>query len=238
MANGDCIFIYKSNKQPKNLLILKENYHDTIQEISIEQPSSIIQENNNIVSKGTKQDNQDNNDSLSFNLIKSNDVNAETYSLIEINEKYIAAACINLENSSYIKLFDVNNNFDLKKDIYSDMICGGSYIMNLVENRKVLVVGCNKGFCLISTKTLDKIKTIDIKMSIISIGVLYDNNMICCAIDEKNSKKIIEFRYMPDTKDIKESDGSIKLKDEVWDLKCFNNKIYFIFKSSLNIFQK
>ena len=238
MANGDCIFIYKSNKQPKNLLILKENYHDTIQEISIEQPSSIIQENNNIVSKGTKQDNQNNNDSLSFNLIKSNYVNAETYSLIEINEKYIAAACINSENSSYIKLFDVNNNFDLKKDIYSDMICGGSYIMNLVEYREVLVVGCNKGFCLISTKTLDIIKTIDIKMSIISIGVLYDNNMICCAIDEKNSKKIIEFRYMPDSKNIKEGDGSIQLKDEVWDLKCFNNKIYFIFKSSLNIFQK
>ena len=34
-----------------------------------------------------------------------------------------------------------------KKDILTDMICGGNYIMNLVENRKVLIVGYNKGFC-------------------------------------------------------------------------------------------
>ena len=226
MANSNYIFIYKSNKKPKNLLILKENYHDIIEEMSIEQPIPNIQES------------KINNDSLSFNLIKNKILNAEAYSLIEINEKYIAAACIGLDKNSYIKFFDVNNNFDLKKDIRTDMICGGNYIMNLVENRKVLIVGYNKGFCLISTKTLGIINNVEINLSIISIGILYDNTMVCCTIDDKNIKKLIEFRYIPDIYNIEASDGSIKLKEEIWDLKCFNNIIYFLFKSSLNIFQK
>jgi hypothetical protein len=226
MANSNYIFIYKSNKKPKNLLILKENYHDIIEEMSIEQPIPNIQES------------KINNDSLSFNLIKNKILNAEAYSLIEINEKYIAAACIGLDKNSYIKFFDISKNFVLKKDILTDMICGGNYIMNLVENRKVLIVGYNKGFCLISTKTLEIINNVEINLSIISIGILYDNTMVCCTIDDKNLKKLIEFRYIPDSYNIEASDGSIKLKEEIWDLKCFNNIIYFLFKSSLNIFQK
>ena len=227
IADSDYIFIYKSNKKPKNLLILKNKYYDTIHEISKELPNCIIQESN-----------INNKDSLSFNLIKKQILNAEAYSLIEINEKYIAAACIRSDNNPYIKFFDVNNNFYLKKDIRTDMFCGGNYIINLVDNRKILVVGYIKGFCLISTKTLDIIKNVDIDMKIISIGALYDNTMICCVIDKKNSKRIIEFSYIPDNNNIKESGGSLKIQDEIWDLKCFSNKIYFILKSSLNIFQK
>ena len=36
--------------------------------------------------------------------------------------------------------------------------CGGSYIMSLVDNGKVLIVGTTKGFCFISTKTLQILK--------------------------------------------------------------------------------
>jgi len=239
MANSNNIFIYKSNKQPKNLLILKENYHDTIQEISIEQPTFIFQESN-IIPKETLQNNQNKNDFLSFNLINKINIDDEIYSLIEINEKYIAAACFNSEDNFYsVKFFDVNNNFELKKSINTKAISGGSYIMNLVENRKVLVVGCYNGFQLISTKNLSATNSIDFNMSIISIGVLYDNTLICCGIEEKtNFKQIIEFRYNAEIDLILKSDDNVKLESEVWDLKCFNEKIYYILNSSLNIFEK
>ena len=238
IANSDYMFIYKSNKQPKNLLILKENYHDTIQEISIEQPTFIMQENNNMP-KEYNQNNQNNNDSFSFNLINKIILNAVAYSLIEINEKYIAAAYISFDNNYFINFFDVNNNFELEKEINTDMIYGGNYIMNLVDNRKVLVVGSIKGFYFISINNLEIIKYVNMNMGIISIGVLYDNTMICCAIDDdKKCKKLLEIRYIPESCKIKISDGFVKLEGETWDLKCFNNKIYFILNSSINIFQK
>jgi len=239
MANRNNIFIYKSNKQPKNLFILKENYHDTIQEISIEQPTFIFQESNTLP-KESLQNNQNNNDLLSFNLINKKNIYFQIYSLIEINEKYIAAACFNSEDNSYsIKFFDVNNNFELKKSINTKAISGGSYIMNLVENRKVLVIGCINGFQLISTKDLRATNSVKLNMSIISIGVLYDNTLICCTIEDKtNFKQIIEFRYNADSDRILKSDDHVKLESEIWDLKCFNKKIYYILNSSLNIFEK
>ena len=231
MANSNYIFIYKSNKQPKSFLIF-----DSIQGINIEQPNFLNQDND--ISKGIKENTQNNNDPFNFNLINKVILKTEAYSLIEINEEYMAAACISSDSNYSINFFNINNNFKLEKDLNSEVFCGGSYIMNLVDNRKVLIVGNTKGFCLISIKNFEIIESVELNMSIISIGALYDDTMICCAIDDKNLKKIIEIKYNESHRKIKLSNGFIKLENEAWDLKCFNKKIYFIFNSSINIFQK
>ena len=231
IANNNYIFFYKSNNQPNNSFIFNENYHGIKKDI----PNLIFQGDNN-ASKEYNQNKNNSNKPLSFDLIETIQINSLAYSLIEINEKYIAAGCI---NSNCINFFDVNNKFEIKKSINDINIYGGSYIMNLVDDRKVLIVGLAKGFCFISTKTLDKLKIYNnIDMSIISLGVIYDNTIICCAINKRKEKKILQVEYLPEKSHIKINKSNVPLEDEVWDLKCFDNNIYFISNSDLNIFQK
>ena len=227
ISNDYYIFFYKSNKQPNNLMSFKDNYHGSIQEISIVQPTFIQGVNN--------YNNSNNNKPLNFDLIETIQLNTLAHALIEINEKYIAAACTNINS---IKFFDVNNKFEEKKSINYINTCGGSYIMNLVDNRKVLIVGTTIGFCFISTKTLEILKKYNKDMSIISLGVFNDNTIICCAINKRNENKILQVEYLPENSHIKINNSNFESEDEVWDLKCFDNNIYFISNSDLNIFQK
>jgi hypothetical protein len=227
ISNDYYIFFYKSNKQPNKLMIFKDNYHGSIQEISIVQPTFIQGVNN--------YNNSNNNKPLNFDLIETIQLNTLAHALIEINEKYIAAACTNINS---IKFFDVNNKFEEKKSINYINTCGGSYIMNLVDNRKVLIVGTTIGFCFISTKTLEILKKYNKDMSIISLGVFNDNTIICCAINKRNENKILQVEYLPENSHIKINNSNFESEDEVWDLKCFDNNIYFISNSDLNIFQK
>ena len=232
MANDYYIFFYKSNKLPNNLMIYKDEYHGSIQDISKEQPTSIIQGLNNISKEYNQNNNNSNNKPVKFDLIETIQLNTLANSLVEINEKYIAAVCT---NSNSIKFFDVNNKFEEKISINDINTCGGSYIMNLVDNGNILIVGTTKGFCLISTKTLEILKKFNKNMKIISLGVIYDNTIICCAIIEGNEKKILQVKYLPEKSDIKINDSNNKEKDEVWDLKCFGNNIYFISNTDLII---
>ena len=227
ISNDYYIFFYKSNMQPNKLMIFKDNYHGSIQEISIVQPTFIQGVNNYNKSNNTKP--------LNFDLIETIQLNTLAHALIEINEKYIAAACTNINS---IKFFDVNNKFEEKKSINYINTCGGSYIMNLVDNRKVLIVGTTIGFCFISTKTLEILKKYNKDMSIISLGVFNDNTIICCAINKRNENKILQVEYLPENSHIKINNSNFESEDEVWDLKCFDNNIYFISNSDLNIFQK
>ena len=237
IANDYYIFFYKSNKQPNNLMSFKENYHGSIQEISLVQPTFI--QGVNIISKEYNQNNNNNesnsNKPLNFDLIETVQLNTLAHSLIEINEKYIVAACT---NANSIKFFDVNNKFEEKKNINNINTCGGSYIMSLVDNGEVLIVGTTIGFCFISTKTLEILKKYYNDMKIISLGIIYNNTVICCAISNTNEKKILQVEYLPEKTHIKINDSNYKAEDEVWDLKCFNNIIYFISNSDFNIFQK
>lgn len=75
-------------------------------------------------------------------------------------------------------------------------------------------------------------------MSIISLGVFNDNTIICCAINKRNENKILQVEYLPENSHIKINNSNFESEDEVWDLKCFDNNIYFISNSDLNIFQK
>lgn len=190
----------------------------------------IANENNIFIYKSNKvpkflniPDNTD--DNLQFTLLTKIQSDTLIHSLIEINERYLAAACPNTES---IKIFDMNNNFIKYTEINGINSTRGSNIFLVLPQKNLLIVACNDGFKYISTIKMRKIKSVHCRYSVLCVDFFKDNIFICSCNDKNKNKikqyKINDFSYELD----KISERASKNNDEIWKLKKVNERIFFL----------
>ena len=209
------ILIWKSNKQPQNISFIDFYYENQMENKSIIQPPSILEE----IQKN-KEDNIKKDEPLYFTLVKDIELNTLTRCLIEVNEKYIAAAC----KDNTVKIFNVKNKFKKVVEVKKIPISFGSNILSL-PNENFIMVGCVNGFYLISTKDFNSTKEIRCKYSVICLETLTKNEIICCCI-ERNNNKIKHYKIEENLDLIKSSEKKVH-KTEIWNLKIINNRIFY-----------
>ena len=209
------ILIWKSNKQPKNISFIDFYYENQMEKTSIIQNPSILEE----IQKN-KEDYIKKDEPLHFTLFKDIELNTLTRSLIEVNEKYIAAAC----KDNTIKIFNIQNKFKKVSEVKKIPISCGSNILSL-PNENFIMVACINGFYLISTKDFNSIKEIPCKYSVTCLETLTKNEIICCCV-EKNNNKIKHYKIEENLDLIKFSEKKVH-KNEIWNLKIINNRIFY-----------
>ena len=212
------ILIWESNKHPIKMKIQK-NYNS---EEESEETSEDNDRTNSFSDDSVQDENDDNTKPLYFTEIKDIELYTPTRSIIEVNEKYIAAVNI---NENCIKFFDVEN-FEEVKEIDRINASNGSNILTLLPKLKILVVGCKNGFVLISTETLKVLKLVETDYSVTCIE-FFDEKIILCGSKERNGNKIRQYKIRKDSMTFKKlSEISIK-ENEVWNLKNINNTIFY-----------
>lgn len=200
------ILIWESNKQPKQL---KHPENEENEKFNNAQPSFDLEED-------------DKNQQLSFTLIKTITLKSKIRCLIEMNEKYLAAAC-NVNKS--INFFNVQN-FEKVSEIKEVRCSGGSKILSILPKKNILVVACTDGFCLIHTKKLRKVKEVHCRYSVTSLECLTKKSLICCC-SEKNENKIKQYKIDEFSYEFKKSSEKNVHNVEIWNLKTICNKIFF-----------
>ena len=223
------ILIWKSNKQPKNIKMPDFNKEivDTI--ITEESFSS-----EDIYEKEEEKEEEivDEDESLHFTLFKDIKINTLTRCLIEVNEKYIAAACT---SSNTIKFIDTQNNFEVIKEISKIPITCGNNILSLLSQKDKFVVACKDGFRLVSTKKFE-VNRIHCKYMVTSLLGLKKNLILSCGVYQKEKKirqhKIDELS----SQFLKYSEKNLH-DVEIWHFKVANNRIFYSSKNYLFILE-
>ena len=217
------ISIYKSNKMPKNLKPPGIGYHDKPEEYSIVQPSFISNLNESLSFEEFK--NENNNISITFELINNKKLNTQIGCISEVNEKFIVATCPKINS---IKFFDMHNKFKEYINIPNINPNIGKDTISITYDRSKLLVGCLDGICIISLSNLKKINEIHLKQSILSLDFLYDDCIVCMSLKEK---EIFEKQYLfkKNYKQIaKLSQKKIYSKNEVNWIKVIRDKIFYL----------
>ena len=152
-------------------------------------------------------------------------LNTLIQNLLEVNNKYLIASC---PKKNKIIFFDIKNNFKSSKEIEGINISFGSNNLALINENKILVIGTMNGFELISIKNLIKIKSIHCKYSVISLEKINENTIICCNKDKYKENKMRQFKINNTNYDFKKISERNINNNEIWKLKYFNGKIYFL----------
>ena len=211
------ILIWKSNKQPQNIAFMDFFYENQMEKKRTAQSLSILEEMQKNQEDILKKD-----EPLYFTLVKDIELNTLTHCIIEVNEKYIAAACT---KDNTIKIFNVQNNFKKVAEIKKKIpISCGSNILSL-PNEQYLMVGCTNGFYLISTQDFHSTKEIQCKYSVTCIETIRKNEILCCCV-EKNNNKIKHYKIEDNLDLIKSSEKKVH-KNEIWNLKVINKRIFY-----------
>ena len=224
------ILIWKSNKQPKNIKMPEFNKEITDTIITEESFSS----DDIIVNEEEKEEEVqiDNNEPMHFTLFKDIKINTLIRCLIEVNEKYIVAACT---STNTIKYIDTQKNFEVVKEIPKMPISCGNNILSIFSQKDKFLVACKDGFRLISTKKFE-INRIHCKYMVTSLLALNKNLIISCGVYQQERKfrqhKINEFTSQFSKKSEK------NLHDiEVWHFKAANNRIFYSSSNYLYILE-
>ena len=156
---------------------------------------------------------------------KKIELNTLIQNLIEVNNKYLIASC---PKKNKIIFFDIKNDFKLSNEIGDINISFSSNNFALINDNKILVVGTMDGFELISIKNLIKIKSIHCKYSVISLEKINENTIICCNKDKYKENKIRQFKINNTNYDFKKLSERKINNNEIWKLKFFDGKIYYL----------
>ena len=210
------ILIWKSNKQPQNIIISEFSDDNQIKKNNVVQPRSILEE----IQKN-QEDKFNKDEPLHFTLFKDIELHTLTHCLFEVNEKYIAAACT---KDKTIKFFNVQKNFKKEAEVKNVQISCGSNILSM-PNENFLIAGCVNGFSLISIKDFKFSKEIHCKYGVTSIDTVKKNGFICCCI-ERDENKIKHYK-INDNLELKKSSEKNVHKNEIWNLKIINNRIFY-----------
>ena len=203
------ILIWKSNKQPKYQI-----------DMCINQKHSFYSEENE---KNQNEDNNNKDETLYFTLVKDIELKTLTRCLIEVNEKYIAAACTK-ENT--IKFFNVQKEFQLETEVKGIPASCGSNILSLIHNGNILIIGCKNGFSFISIKNLKLVKEVHCKYGVTCLETLTKNGIICCC-EDRNENKIKYYKIDEHSLELKKSSEKKAYNNEIWNLKIINNRIFY-----------
>lgn len=165
------------------------------------------------------------NENLIFNILKKIELYTLTQSLIEINEKYLAAACTHEQT---IKFFDIRNNFKKVIEIRDINATYGSNIFTLIPQKKLLIVACTDGFKFISTHKMKKIKSVHCRYSVLCVEYFNGNIFICSCYDKKKNK-IKQYEIDGLSYELKKiSERYSNNNDEIWKLKKIDKRIFFL----------
>ena len=94
-----------------------------------------------------------------------------------------------------------------------------------MPNENFLIAGCVNGFSLISIKDFKFSKEIHCKYGVTSIDTVKKNGFICCCI-ERDENKIKHYK-INDNLELKKSSEKNVHKNEIWNLKIINNRIFY-----------
>lgn len=162
---------------------------------------------------------------LRFELEKEIILNTLIHSLIEVNEKYIVAACT---QNNRIKIFDTRKNFGEVGEIKGYTLSKGSNIFTLIPENNMLIVGCKDGFILINTIKMKVYKKIHCKYNVLCLDMLSKNTLVCCTYEE-NDTRIRQ--YALEDKNFqfsKISEKRIKSNYNIWKIQKVNQNLFFI----------
>ena len=206
------ILIWKSNKEPKNMKFPEEIYADDT--------SGSGSENSD---EETKEDERP----LQFTLVKDIQLNTLTRCIIEVNEKYIVAACTDKKT---IKIFDIENDFEEIKSFKNIPITSGSSVLAFFPEREAIICGCTDGFRIITTKIFE-IKRVHCKYMVTSLMTFGNKYILNCGI-YKNESKIRQYKLDEFYQFSKSSEKDLH-GNEVWNFKVIDNKVFYSNKNYL-----
>ena len=219
IGNENSILIYKSNKMPEELILPNIQYHDEIEQYSIVQPSFIIDDNNNL------RINEHKNEPLSFIIEKEIVLNTPITCMVEVNEKFICAACPNSKN---IKFFNMKAEFKEYKSFPNISLSEGNCTLTVSRDKSKIIAGCKNGICQIKIDNLNKFNEIHFQREILCLD-FYNNNYLICTLLKGNNIYIRQYLIKDEIKDIaKESEYILNSLNQIKYLKVINNKIYFL----------
>lgn len=205
------ILIWKSNKEPKNLGSHSETYADNI----------------NCESSEEEETSKDDEQPLKFTLFKDIELKTLTRCLIEVNDKYIVAACTKKQS---VKIFDIEDNFREIYEFKNMPITSGSNILSYLPQTEEIIVGCTDGVRHILTNKFE-MKIIHCNYMVTSLICVDNKYILNCGINNKESKirqyKFDEFRSYS-----KSSEKNLH-ENEVWYFKIINKKIFYSNKNNL-----
>lgn len=217
------ILVYKSNKMPTELIPPKLNYNDTQEDFTIVQPSLSLdaQENESNVKKDHRKE------ALSFDMEKNIELKTSVNSILELNEKYMAAACFKEK-----KLRIYNTQEGIKEVFnYSLEISEGNCIMNTTRDRNRLFVGCKNGIAMINLNKLKKINKFHLGQKIECLG-FYSPEIIVCITLKDNETFIKQYEFNNDFKNISNySKSKINSSEKISTLKAIDDRIFFLDKT-------
>ena len=227
ISDNNNIFIYKSNKRPLNLVPPGLNYQKNIEEFSIVQPTFILDDYDiDEIKEYNKKLIEHINEPLSFNKEFNLELNIKTNCILEINEKYCAAAS---STSNCVKIFNMQNDFKEVITIPNVLCSEGNCILSLNKNRKFLFVSTIKGFNIISIDNFKKNIKFTLKQSILCLD-FYKPQCIVTAAFKNEDIYIKQYIFDDKFKEISKlsesklyySPGKINI------LKVIKNKIFYI----------
>ena len=214
------ILIWKSNKQPQKIK-MPEFEKEIIDTIITEESFS----SENIEEKKEEYEEEERiniDEPLHFTLVKDIKINTLTRCLLEVNERYIVAACT---KSNILKFIDVQKKFEVVKEITKVPITCGNNILSLLSKKDKFVVACKDGYRLISTQKFE-FQRIYCKYMVTSLLGLNKNLILSCGVYQQERKfrqyKINEFS----SKFSKYSEKNLH-DIEVWHFKVANNRIFY-----------
>ena len=210
------ILIWKSNKK------LKKN-----KMMELGKPEEDIDNSSNYSSEEETENEEKeikDNEPLNFILVKDIELYTLTRCLIEVNGKFIAAACTGQKS---LKLFDIEKNFEEVANIENIPFSCGKNILTLIPRKNIIIIGCKDGFRFISTEQKIKLfKKIHCKYTVTSLKGITENSFLCFTSDRK--KNVIKQYQIDDLSFelLKVNEKNVN-GDEVWNFKIINNKVFY-----------
>ena len=204
------ILIWKSNKVPKYLKFTEEIYADDTSG-----------------SENSDEETKEDETPLQFTLVKDIQLNTLTRSIIEVNDKYLVAACTGKKT---IKIFDIENDFEEIKSFKNIPITSGSSILTFFPEKEAIICGCTDGFRIITTKNFE-MKRVHCKYMVTSLMTFGNKYILNCGIC-KNESKIRQYKLDEFYQYSKSSEKDLH-GNEVWNFRVINNKVFYSNKNYL-----
>ena len=216
------IQIYSSNKMPTYLDPPYIQYHNYIEEYSIEQPS--------MVSDKTNPDKKNSDKKLEFDLKKTIKLNYPSENIIEVNDKYLAVA---FQKTKCMKLYNMQKDF-IKEDFdYKDIISQTGSIMKVSKSKTELVISNETGLNVIDFNNIKKVRNIKLKHNFEFFDFFDSNNIVCLSSNTDNNL-IKQYMFKDGFKDMKKVSEFILLNEKkITNFMVIKSKIYYTDDSNI-----
>ena len=216
------IQIYSSNKMPTYLDPPYIQYHNYIEEYSIEQPS--------IVSDKTNPDKKNSDKKLGFDLIKKIKLNYPSENIIEMNDKYLAVA---FTKTKSMKLYNMQKDFTKEEFNYKDVISQTGSVMKVSKTKTELVISNETGLNIIDFNNIKKVRNIKLKHNFEFFDFFDSNNIVCLSSNTDNNL-IKQYMFKDGFKDMKKVSEFILLNEKkITNFMVIKNKIYYTDDSNI-----